>query len=136
MRILPLVLLLGLAWTRPSHAQAPSKPPVTCKAWGTLTLSVGAAWSDQAIAAWAATGPYSIASTDRIAQLVVKNTHATQNLFVLLRASAAEATTAAHYVGAGAAQTFELWGGYVGTISFQGSGAATTARVDACIVSP
>src|SRR3990167_2306546 len=137
MRFLPLVLLFGFGlWPGSPRAQAPSKPPVACKAWGQLAVSVGAAWSDQTVAAWTAIGPYSIASTDRIAEVIALNTHGTQNLFLLLKANAAEATSVAAFIGAGAALDLETWGALVGTISVQGSGAATTGPPLACFVSP
>lgn len=119
-----------------ARAQAPSKPAVIGTALGSILVSQGASWTDIARADWASTSPYSIPSTARMVELTVKNTHATQALFVLLRANAGEATPNAIYVGPGAAQTLPVWGMNVSTISVQGAGAATTARLDSTWATP
>lgn len=129
--------LLGTAGcVADAAAQAPSRPPVVGTALGSILVSQGASWTDIARADWASTSPYSIPSTAKMVELVVKNTHASQALFVLLRANAGEATPNAIYIGPGAAQTLPVWGMNVSTISVQGAGAATTARLDSSWATP
>lgn len=103
-----------------------------CRARASLDLSVGAAWADKAYTDWTATGARTLAAADRISEIEVVNTHTTQALFILWRASAAEATTSVEYLGPGAAKTLDIWELGASTVSFQGAGAATTAKVSAC----
>ena len=117
-------------------AQAPARPPVACKAVAAYSFSQGASWDDVAVADHSAVGAYSPVSTDRIGTILVVNTHATQHIYLLLRASAAEATTAAIEVRAGAALALDIWGANAGVIAVQGSGVATTGRITTCWSSP
>ena len=103
-----------------------------CRARASLNLSVGAAWADKAYTDWTATGSRTLGATDRISEIEVVNTHATQALFLLWRANAAEATTSVEYLGPGAAKTIDIWELGTATVSFQGAGAATTGKVSAC----
>lgn len=119
-----------------ARAQAPSKPAVVGTAMGTITVSQGAAWDDIVIGDWAGVSTYAIPSTGRIVELVVKNTHATQALYVMLKTGGATATTDAIYVGPLSAQTIPTWAMAVTTISVQGAGAATTARIDSTWAAP
>lgn len=127
-------LTLGLAGV--AEAQAPSRPPVMCHTWAGYSLSQGAAWDDIPYSDWVSLDAGVLGSSHRIAQLVVVNTHATQALYVQFRANGGEATTNMAYVGAGAAMVFDLWGNGASTISVQGAGAATTARLMACWAKP
>lgn len=130
-------LVLGVAGcVVDAAAQAPNKPAVVGTAFGSILVSQGASWTDIARADWASTSPYSIPTTARMVELLVKNTHASQAIFVVLRANAGEATPNAIYIGPGAAQSIPVWGMNVSTISVQGAGAATTARLDSTWATP
>ena len=119
-----------------ARAQAPSKPPVMCHTWAGYSLSQGAAWDDIPYGDWVSLDAGVLGSSHRMAQLIVVNTHASQALFVQFRANGGEATTNMAYVGAGAALTFDLWAVGASTISVQGAGAATTARLMSCWAKP
>ena len=129
MRFALALLLCVLAPS--ASAQAPGRPPVAGTKVGHYAASQGsAAWDNVAVADWASAGPYTIAATDRVAELTVVNTDAANHLYVLLRTSAAEATTAAIEVRAGAALTLDTWGQNVQIIAVRGSAvAATTFRL-------
>lgn len=103
-----------------------------CRARASLNLSVGAAWSDKAYTDWTATGSRALTAADRLAEVEIVNTHASQALFIIWRANAAEATTSVEYLGPGAAKTIDVWELGTSTVSFQGAGAATTGKVSAC----
>ena len=101
---------------------------------GVYQASVGAAWVDVASAAFDSlvlAGKVGVGSP--MLEVTVVNTHLAQILYVLLRTSAAEATTAALPVQAGGVVTIptrlSARGSAVVSISLQGSGATTTGYV-------
>lgn len=130
-----LALLLALLST-PALAQAPSRPPIACASPVIYNANVGAAWTDVAPADWTSIGPYAATSASRFVDIYFFNRHATQVLYVILRPNQGEATTLALPVRAGTGIGLSQWGSNIGTISLQGSGAATTADLIGCMVKP
>jgi hypothetical protein len=102
-----------------------------------LNGNQGATWSDKIATDFATLGTGTPAAGDRFESLVVLNTHASQTLFVLLRAGGSTTTANAVPVAAGAAITIDCSGADAGsaplTVSFQGSGAATTYSIIATL---
>lgn len=91
--------------------------------------SVGnGAWTDRTGANFNPVGGlFTPAATHEFSALWIKNTHATQTLYLLLKAAGGEATSAAIRLEAGTQpMSFDLYGKGITTISLQGSGAATT----------
>ena len=138
MRILIVLGFLAaiLAGPRSAAAQAPSRPAVVCHKVGHLAISQNVGWTDRAPTAFSAVTVRALAATDQVSWVTIVNTHATQHLYLLLRASAAEATTAAIEIRAGASFTLDLWGLGVATIATNASGAATTGRITICTAVP
>lgn len=102
---------------------------------GKYTVSVGAEWVDLTSASFTSIDGSTIPADATFVALETINTHATQRLGVLHRASAAEALTAGFIVEAGAADNEVLTGADgVITISIIGSGAATTGELRARFV--
>lgn len=97
----------------------------------TATLDGGGnsgSWIDATYTAWTSISSATLASTDVIYSLSVQNTHASQTIYLLLKANSSEATSAAHPIGPGAVLNLDLYGQGCQVLSFQGSGASTTCR--------
>jgi hypothetical protein len=92
-----------------------------------IQLSVGSgSWTDVAIGSWNLVDDNASATPSRIVSLACVNTHSGQDLFILLRASSSEATTAALRLAPGKSVVFDVLLS-VETLSFRGGGASTTA---------
>lgn len=105
-----------------------SRPAVTGHTTSVYDISVGAAWSDVALATLddITIGAYPVGSTDVIAYLSVENTHATQTLRVRWKAAGAAGANDGVLVPALSFRSFSLYGQNAVLLSFYGSGAATT----------
>jgi len=101
---------------------------------GVIQVDQGDTWSDLSLASFNEVGTGAMASSSRVVNVSVHNTHATQDLFFLLRASGT--TTKADSVKVIAGSTVSLTGllkinGGQGsaTVAVRGSGANTTGQI-------
>ncbi len=97
---------------------------------GGLALSVGAAWTTYTSNDFVDLTTGATVSTDGLpfVELVVRNTHATQTLYIVLYTAGLLATTNTIPVGPGGTYAIDLSATGVTSVSFQGSGAATTGH--------
>lgn len=97
---------------------------------GGLALSEGAAWTTYTSNDFLDLTTGAAVATDGLpfVELVVRNTHAGQTLYVVLYAAGLLATTNAVPIGPGGTYTFDLSAVGATAVSFQGSGAATTGH--------
>lgn len=128
-RLALLALLLALL---PASASAQIyRPIVAGTRHGCADVSVGAAWSaSSSVSTEDSAGSAALASGLTAAFIFVRNTHATQTLYVCLAGSGCGADTANKLaVAADATLTLDVYGMNVTSVSLQGSGAATTGQL-------
>ena len=117
----------------PAHAVTLSKGRgAGAFAAGFVSVSQGAAWANLIPTQFKRLTAGAISAGDYVVDLSIKNTHATQTLYLLFRPHANEAVTAAYPLGPGAELALSdlIWaanGSPITTIAVRGSGAGTTA---------
>ena len=139
MRRFAFIVWLAIgALASPAAAQTVNKPAgFSGIGVGVYQASVGlGAWTDVDGGDFDSLTGTTLAATHKFVSVCIENTHATQTLYVLLKANAAEAPGAAQDFAAGDKACFEglisaAAGAGVMVLSLQGSGAATTARINA-----
>ncbi len=102
---------------------------------GTYQADVTTAWTDIDGSDFAALGTTTLTATRRMVQIVIINSHATQDLFVLFRVGAPTATANSFKLEAGQSHTWTGLlslnsGAGVTTMALQGSAINTTAQVE------
>ncbi len=133
--LIGLLLVGGLA--SPASAQRALNIPAGFEAVeiGTYRADVTTTWTDINGTNFNAMSTGTLLATHIMAQVVVINTHATQDLFILFRAGTTTATADSFRLEAGQSHT---WTGLISldsgagvtTMSLQGSAINTTAQVE------
>ena len=129
-----LTFLLCLVLPLQVHANN-TRPDMVGTLVGAADVSAGTSWTNVSSSGLrcSKTGS-SCASGLVFSEVVIVNAHATQSLYVQFHTAASESTLNQITLAAGGSFTLPLYGQAITTLSFQGSGASTTARVVAWLV--